>query len=247
MDKNKETVVNIFNHEIIDFAYFEDRRYHKSFSKRFIFIRKKYLKDSYPLTFFVTNDYSSSISPISLPENERELFISLSELKDLVQNETYNLILKDLLLRSDGFDQINIVFDHIFEFKEFNEDTINSIIHSITTSWVLKNSFQVKNKMPAFVYNNIHLIKPIHIWEFINSFPNPVNLITEESRNNHKETIAKIKMTLGDNSNTHHPERKNYSQKYHSNTLSNEINAGMDELKKWDSEDSSWRIANDLD
>ena len=246
MEKNKEIIVNIFNHEIVEFAYLEDRRFHKSFSKRFIFIRKKYLEDSHPSTFFATNDYSSNISPISLPEEERQLFISISELKDLVNNKIYNLVLKDLLLRADGFDQINIVFDHIFEFKEFDEETINTIIHRITTSWELKNSFQVKNKMPDFVYNNIHLINPIHIREFINSFPRPVNLITEESRNNYSETVAKIKMILGDNSNINQPERKNYSQKYHSNTFNNEVNAGMDELKKWDSEDSSWRIANDL-
>ncbi len=247
MEQNKEILVNIFKHEIVDFAYFEDRRFLKSFQKRYIFIRKKYLKEQYPSSVNAIGDYCPVITPISLSEEERDLFVPLVELKSLVQNDTYNHLLKDLLNKADGFDQINIVFDNIFEFKEFNTEIINDIINTANNSWAIKNSFQVKDKMPQFILNHIHLVNSNNIIEFLHSFPRPNNLLTEKSKISYLNTINKINMKLGDKSQINSSSRKVDLKMINSGTFNDEIQGGMDELRKWDSEDSSWRVANDID
>lgn len=246
MGTNGEKIDRFIKYEIGGLAYLEERRFLKSPGKRFIFIEKAYLISHYPESRSSILSYTTVDTPLSLPEESRKLFISLIELTELITNKSYNLLLKELLTKAKGFDQINIVFDHLLDYKNYDSETINFIINSTISYWEIRNSSQAQNRMPKLVLDNIQLIEGDLVRKFISHFPRPNNLISADSKNQYEATMDKIKKSTGVNSNT--PDLKRSKRDSHHRTDWNlEIEAGEDELRKWDEEDPTWRIANDLD
>jgi hypothetical protein len=246
MGANGEKIDRFLKFEIDRFAFLEERRFLKSPVKRYIFIEKTYLISHYPESRSSILSYSPVDTPLSLPEESRKLFTSLLELRELITNKSYNLLLKELLTKAKGFDQINIVFDHLLNYKNYDSETINFIIDSTINNWEIRNSFQAQNRMPKLVLDNIQLIKRDLVQKFISHFPRPNNLISADSKNQYEATMDKIKKSTGDNSNT--PDlKRSRRDSYHRADWNLEIEAGEDELRKWDEEDPTWRIANDLD
>jgi hypothetical protein len=182
-----------------------------------------------------------------LPEESREQFISLLELEKILPKTTYNQLLKELLTNAKGFDQINIVFDYILAYKDHQAETINFIISRIISNREIRNSFQAQNGMPKLVLNNLHLIESSLTRKFISDFPRPTNLLSPDSKNQYEKTMDIIKKSTEDNTDSHRPKKINRTESHHRGDWNLEIEAGEDELRKWDEEDPSWRIANDLD
>jgi hypothetical protein len=214
-------------------------------AKRLIFVRKAYLISHHPTLNSIIMSYQTVDTPFSLPEESRKLFIPLFELKQILTGKMYNLLLTELLKSAKGFDQINIVFDNLLEYRDYDADAINFIIAHTINNRETRNSFQAQNRMPQLVLNNIHLADFNLVQKFISDFPRPNNLLIADSKNQYEATMARIKKSKGDikiKPNLKKSKRDSY-QGQDSNL---EIQAGLDELRNWDEEDSSWRIANDV-
>lgn len=243
----KEKINRILKSEIKDFAYFEDRRFLKSPSERHIFIRKLYLTSHYPEIAPNIRNYKSLDTPLSLSEETRELFISLIELQKILTIKTFNQLLQNLLTKAKGFDQINIVFDFLFLHKDYDGDTINFIINSANSNHEIRGSFQAQNVMPTMILNNIQLVDASLVLKFVSNFPKPNNLLTNELRNKYELTIETIKRSIKGKEKIKPTVRNTNLYSNRRNDWNAEIEAGEDELRKWDEEDPSWRVANDFD
>ena len=247
MGNNKGIVVKILKSEICDFAHFEERRFEKSFGERFIFIKKTYLKKYHPELVVIISEYDSVEFPISLPEVLRKSFISLEELKNIASHQSFNDLLKELFLKSEGFDQVNIVFDHIVNFTFYNSKTINFILRLSLDDTEKRNSFQVRNKIYKLVLNNTEIIDSDLVKEIVINFPKPNNLISDDSKIEYNNIIAAIiKLTESRIDWKNHRRIDKYSSSFKSFRYS-QLDLGEEEMRKWDTEDPSWRVANDLD
>ncbi len=193
MGTNRQKIDRFLKYEIDGIAYLEERRFLKSTSLRFIFIKKTYLISHYPESCSSILSYNTVDTPLSLPEELRGLFISLVDLEGLITNKSYNLLLKELLTKAKGFDQINIVFDHLLAYKNYDSETINFIINLTINNWEIRNSFQAQNRLPELVLYNFQLIERDLVQKFISHFPRPNNLISAESKNQYESRMNKIK------------------------------------------------------
>lgn len=203
-----EKIIKILQYEMKDIAQLEERRFQKSSGDRLIFIRKTYLLSHYPESRSSVNNHRPVDTPLSLSEELRKQFVSIFELEKFLSKPIYNQLLKELLTNAKGFDQINIVFDHILAYKHYQAETINFIISYITSNWELRNSFQVQNGMPKLVLNNLHLIESSLTKKFISDFPRPNNLISPDFRNQYETTMDIIMKSTGDNTDDYRPKKK---------------------------------------
>ena len=87
------------------------------------------------------------------------------------------------MTKAKGFDQINIVFDHLLAYKNYDSETINFIINLTINNWEIRSSFQAQNRLPELVLYNVQLIERDLVQKFISHFPRPNNLISPESKN----------------------------------------------------------------
>lgn len=245
-------MTKIFNFEISGFAYFEDRRFERSPCEEYVFIDKSYILDHFLESRKRILHYAPQESPLSLSEETREFYISILELKIMLSNENYNLILSNLVKKVNSFDQVNILFKFLIEHDNYDSNSINTIIQLSLYSNAIKRSFNAQRQILTLIFKNIDLIEPILIHKILSDFPHRSTSPISSHQDKHNELAKKIEQALQEKEKKSEyigsNEQKRNTRSTHSNFDWNlEIKAGEDELRKWDREDSSWRIANDLD
>jgi hypothetical protein len=252
INNQEKKITNIINYEISGFAYFEDRRFERTFCERYVFIKKSYLTSHFPTQRLIFIHYTPKDIPLSLTEDIRESFLPILELKMLLSNANYNSILLELLAKANSFDQVNIIFEYLIEHKKYDSETINAILDLSLNSRTIRGSFEAQKLILTLVYENINLIESKLVHKILSEFPHGHNLLIKENQDKHQELVGEIENAVKEKvKKSEHlvsQELKRNIQSTYQNTNRNlEIEAGEEELRKWDQEDSSWRIANDLD
>jgi hypothetical protein len=247
-----EKITNILNYEISGFAYFEDRRFERASCERYVFIKKSYLTSQFPTQRLIIIHYTPKDVPLSLTEDTRESFLPILELKMLLSNANYNSILFELLAKAKSFDQINIIFEYLIEHKKYDLETINAILDLSLNSRTIRGSFEAQKLILTLVYENINLIESNLVHKILSEFPHGHNLLIKENQDKHQELVGEIENALKEKAKKSEligPQelKRNIPITYQNTDWNPEIEAGEEELRKWDKEDSSWRIANDLD
>jgi len=252
METSNKKVTTIYNYELVDFAYFEDRRFERSFCEEFIFIKKIYLKNRFPAAKTTILNYDSQEKPLSLSERNWSSFIAILELKKFLSNDNYNLVLTELVAKSDSYDQINIIIKFLLEHKSFDFISINTIIELALKKWVVKKSFNAQRYIINLVYRNIDLIELSLIERVLTDFPHRTTSILKSEKEKHNELVKKVEFALHEKLNN----AEIYNLNFKSNKSStkhvifdekNNEDVYEDEIRKMNLEDPSWRIANDLD
>jgi hypothetical protein len=252
MSNNAKVMTKIFNFELAGFAYFEDRRFKKHYCEELVFINKSYIIEHFPEYRKKILHYSPQESPLSLSEERRELFIPILELKILLSSDFYNKILTNLVKEVNSFEQVNILFKFLIEHDNYNSNSINAILRLSLHSTPIKRSFNAQRGILKLVLRNVDLIEPNLIQKILSDFPHRSTSPISPDQDKHNELAKKIEQAL--NEKEKQPEyyepdeqKRNTRNPYSSFDWNHEIEAGEDELRKWDREDSDWRIANDLD
>jgi hypothetical protein len=160
--KLEKTIV----YQIEGVALFEDRRYYKTASDRFLFIEKTYLRE-----FDKTIKYISNLKPKSLIDDNASHFIYVIELKPLMSASDYNNLLCKMLKISNEYDKINIVFPYLIENKDFSTESINRIIEYSLKSKTVRNAFQAQNLMLELIYINKSIIDSTLFNRVLSDFP----------------------------------------------------------------------------
>jgi hypothetical protein len=252
MGKRLKCNTKTFSFEISGFAYFEDRRFDISPCEEFIFIEKKFISSQFPKFGSVVNQYIPQEYPMLIPEERKSQFIFILELKVLLSKNVYNKILSELVARINCFDQTNILIKFLLEYDDFDKNTINSIIVAFLRNKQIRGSFNAQRKIIEFIDKNFDLIEQDLIREILLSFPHGSTSVKKSDHDKHNELVKKVELAL-----VHSGKKVQFRGRelkkgnvYSPESLQKrnfDIEAGEEELEKWDKEDSSWRIANDLD
>lgn len=157
---------NIILYKIDGVALFEDRRYYKATCDRFLFIKKAFLKE-----FNQTQNYISSLKPISLIDEEQFQYIYITELKSLISVNDYNNLLCNILKLSNEYDKINILFPYLVDNNNFSSDIINRILAFSLTSKHVRNSFEAQSLMIDLAYKNKSIIDATLFHRILSDFP----------------------------------------------------------------------------
>jgi hypothetical protein len=248
---NEKTFTNIFKYELFGLAYFEDRRFEKAFCKSYIFIYKSYLVTHFPNLEMMINEYCQKEEPQTLNQESRSLLIQLTEIKELVSISNFNLILIELIKKANSFEQINIIFLYLIEYNHFEKMAINEILNLCLVKPTIRGAFEAQKNILNLILKNINLIEIQLVEKLLDNFPHDFQIIFESQKIRHQALIDDINLELikkrseleSENSNKPNIIKSSYT--YYNRNL--EIEEGENELRRWDEEDPSWRIANDLD
>lgn len=196
---NPSEVDKFYTFEINGTAYLEDRRFKRSVSENYLFLRRDYLVSIAPRFESEIIEQKSVEVPLSLSEELRPNFLSFSELVAIVPFKISQRILKDLWIETKGFDPINIVFEHISRFRYFNSDTINFILKHAFSDSEIRSSFRVQDYMLDFLINNLHLIDTGLLNDYLINFPKTKNLaliVIDKYKKEYDGKIEKIKKEI---------------------------------------------------
>ena len=188
--KNKE-LSNIISYRIQGVAYFEDRRFVRAISEKYVFLEKAYLISLFPDLESELTDYSSSI-PLNQNDLRDDEVVTMLDLKVLLKNIEYNFLLLDLLSKAQTYDQVNMIFKYIISNKNFDSKTINSILELSLRKSLIQYSFQARDYLPMLIESNLSLIRSNVLHNFISNFPTPNNIIFDKDKVQYELTLGRI-------------------------------------------------------
>lgn len=238
MNNPSRKIIRFLTSSLSNFAYFEDRRYEKVFGDQYIFINLAFLITTFKIKP-ISSDYNYTVVPLSLEESERKKYICILDLKQLISNDDYNNILVELLTRAQTYDQVNTVFPHLLSNDKFSSVTLNKIISLCLSKH--KNSFEAQKNIWVLIEKNIGICDVVLVRRVIMEFRKFHELLNPDK---YSDIIKRINDALPPD-NIINQRKEDIS--YHAHSFDDEIENGMDELRKWDKEDPSWRISNDLE
>jgi hypothetical protein len=175
---NKE-LSNIIRYRIEGIAYFEDRRFVRAISEKYVFLEKVYLVSLFPALEPELTNYSSII-PLNQNDLTDDEVVTMVDLKVLLKNIEYNFLLLDLLSKAQTYDQVNVIFKYIIEQKKFDSRTINSMLELSLKESLIRNAFQARDYLPMIVESNLSLIRSDVLQDFLSKFPKPNNILIYE-------------------------------------------------------------------
>lgn len=161
-------LVNTFSHEIDNLALFEDRRFLKESSERYLFVNSKFLEVKYNK---VLDPKKFTLSPTSLSDELGVNFIEISELKTNLTTEEYNILLFELIKNVESFDQMNILIIPLLQHQNYSKELINYFLNESLRNSTIRSSFEVQRNLLNIVVANKELIESDLFFKILSEFP----------------------------------------------------------------------------
>lgn len=160
--------VNTISYEIDNLALFEDRRFIKETSERYLFINTKFLEVKFnklldPMRFI--------LRPTSLNDELGSNFIEISELKTILTTEEYNILLFELIKNVQTFDQMNILIIPLLHHQNYSRELINYFLNESLRNSTIRRSFEVQRNLLNIVVANKELIESDLFFKILSEFP----------------------------------------------------------------------------
>lgn len=83
-----------------------------------------------------------------------QIFVPIEEIENIMSNSEYNDMLIDMLFETDSYDQVNFVFQLLYETKELSREQLKIICDYFLKNIHAKRSFTAQRLMRAFMNNN---------------------------------------------------------------------------------------------
>jgi hypothetical protein len=161
-------LLSTISYELENLALFEDRRFLKESSERYLFVNSKFLEVKYNK---VLDPKKFTLSPTSLSDELGVNFIEISELKTNLTTEEYNILLFELIKNVESFDQMNILIIPLFQHQNYSKELINYFLNESLRNSTIRRSFEVQRNLLNIVVANKELIESDLFFKILSEFP----------------------------------------------------------------------------
>jgi|Laugresbdmm110sd_1035091.scaffolds.fasta_scaffold01038_9 hypothetical protein len=161
-------LLSTISYELENLALFEDRRFLKESSERYLFVNTKFLEVKYNK---VLDPKKFILSPTSLSDELGVNFIEISELKSNLTTEEYNILLFELIKNVESFDQMNILIIPLLQHQNYSKELINYFLNESLRNSTIRRSFEVQRNLLNIVVANKELIESDLFFKILSEFP----------------------------------------------------------------------------
>lgn len=161
-------LLSTISYELENLALFEDRRFLKESSERYLFVNTKFLEVKYNK---VLDPKKFTLSPTSLSDELGVNFIEISELKTNLTTEEYNILLFELIKNVESFDQMNILIIPLLQHQNYSKELINYFLNESLRNSTIRRSFEVQRNLLNIVVANKELIESDLFFKILSEFP----------------------------------------------------------------------------